>query len=186
MEKLAAKSRSSQAKVMGSIISISGAFVLTFYKGTPIVNAHKHLSLSLQDQINFLKSEDASWATGGILLMSDYILTSVWYILEGLFGKLMSNVIYAWTLNLKGAVFVTSFRPFQIVIAVAMGVLFLDDTLYIGSVVGAIIVSIGLYVVLWGKATEEIEEVVGGLESLTAENVPLLQNQRTETSEKNV
>ncbi|XP_047155623.1 WAT1-related protein At3g28050-like [Vigna umbellata] len=239
MEKLAAKSRSSQAKVMGSIISISGAFVLTFYKGPSIVNAHKHLSLSLQDQINFLKSEDASWATGGILLIADYILTSVWYILEedilrvfpdeltlvllynvtatiftanvglfaepsasawkiglnvslisivssGLFGKLMSNVVYAWTLNLKGAVFVTSFRPLQIVIAVAMGVLFLDDTLYIGSVVGAIIVSIGLYVVLWGKATEEIEEVVGGLESLTAENVPLLQNQRTETSEKNV
>jgi len=54
------------------------------------------------------------------------------------------------------------------------------------SVVGAIIVSIGLYVVLWGKATKEIEEIVGGLESPTAENVPLLQNQRTETSEKNV
>jgi len=44
----------------------------------------------------------------------------------------MSNVIYAWTLNLKGAVFVTSLRPLQIVIAVAMGVVFLNDTLYIG------------------------------------------------------
>jgi len=52
------------------------------------------------------------------------------------------------------------------------------------SIVGAIIVSIGLYVVLWGKATEEIEEVVGSLESPTTENVPLLQSQRTETSEK--
>lgn len=94
MEKLAAKSRSSQAKVMGSIISISGAFVLTFYKGPPIVNAHKHLSLSLQDQINFLKSEDASWATGGILLMADYILTSVWYILEvgSRFSRLRYNL----------------------------------------------------------------------------------------------
>ncbi|ESW23103.1 hypothetical protein PHAVU_004G018600 [Phaseolus vulgaris] len=237
MEKLAAKSRSSQAKVMGSIISISGAFVLTFYKGPSILNAHKHLSLSLQQPMNFLKSEDASWATGGILLIGDYILTSVWYILEedilrvfpdeltlvffysvtatiftttvglfgvpdasawkiglnvslisivcsGIFGKLMSNVVYAWALNLKGSVFVTSFRPFQIVIAVGMGVMFLDDTLYIGSVVGAIIVSIGLYVVLWGKATEEIEEVVGSLESPTTENVPLLQSQRTETSEK--
>jgi len=41
-------------------------------------------------------------------------------------------VVYAWALNLKGAVFVTSFRPFQILIAVAMGVVFLNDTLYIG------------------------------------------------------
>jgi len=44
----------------------------------------------------------------------------------------MSNVVYAWALNLKGSVFVTSFRPFQIVIAVGMGVMFLDDTLFIG------------------------------------------------------
>jgi len=41
-------------------------------------------------------------------------------------------------------------------------------------------------VVLWGKATEEIEEVVGSPESPTTENVPLLQSQNTETSEKNV
>jgi len=41
------------------------------------------------------------------------------------------------------------------------------------------IISIGLYVVLWGKATEEIEEVVGSLESPTTKNVPLLQSQST-------
>lgn len=54
------------------------------------------------------------------------------------------------------------------------------------SVVGATIVSIGLYAVLWGKAKEEIEEDVGSQESPTIENVPLLQSHRTETSEKNV
>nr|KYP50525.1 Auxin-induced protein 5NG4 [Cajanus cajan] len=239
MEKLAAKSRSSQAKVMGSIISIAGAFVLTLYKGIPIINAHTHLSLLLQRPIIFLRSEDASWAIAAILLIGDYFLTSVWYILQvdilkvfpdeltlvffynvtatilstavgffvvpnprawkvgldisllsivcsGIFGKLMSNVVYAWALHLKGAVYVTSFKPLQIVIAVAMGVMFLDDTLYIGSVVGATIISIGLYTVLWGKATEEIEEDVGSLGSPTAENAPLLQSYITETSEKNV
>ncbi|CAJ1946793.1 unnamed protein product [Sphenostylis stenocarpa] len=239
MEKLAAKCRSSQAKIVGSIISIAGAFVLTFYKGPSIINAHTHLSLLPQQPIKFLKSEDASWASGGILLIADYILTSVWYILEedilrvfpdeltlvffysvtatifsttvglfevpnasawkiglnislisivssGIFGKLMSNVVYAWALNLKGSVFVTSFKPFQIIMSVALGVMFLDDTLYIGSVVGAIIVSVGLYVVLWGKATEEIEEDVGNLESPTTENVPLLPSHRTETSENKV
>ena len=44
----------------------------------------------------------------------------------------MSNVVYAWALYLKGPVYVTSFKPLQIVIAVAMGVMFLDDSLYIG------------------------------------------------------
>jgi hypothetical protein len=48
------------------------------------------------------------------------------------------------------------------------------------SIIGAIIVSIGLYGVLWGKATEEIEEDVGTLESPSTENAPLLQSYRTD------
>jgi len=80
MEKLSAKSRSSKAKVMGSIISIAGAFVLTFYKGPSIMN-----SSSLHQSIGFLKSVDSSWVIAGILLMFDYFLSSLWYIL--LVGK---------------------------------------------------------------------------------------------------
>jgi len=77
MEKLAAKSRSSKAKVMGSIISIAGAFVLTFYKGPSIMN-----SSSLHQSIGFLKSVDSNWdVIAGILLIVDYFLSSLWYIL---------------------------------------------------------------------------------------------------------
>ncbi|XP_020232161.1 WAT1-related protein At3g28050 [Cajanus cajan] len=235
MEKLAAKSRSSQAKVIGSIISIAGAFVLTLYKGKPIINAHTHLSLLLQQPINFLKSEDASWAIAATLLIADYFLTSVWYILQadvlkvfpdeltivflynvaatitstviglcaanasawkigldislicivcfGIFGKFVSSVVFVWAIHLKGPVYVTSFKPLQIVIADVMGVMFLGDTLYIGSIIGAAIISIGLYGVLWGKATEDIEEDVGRSESATTENVPLLRGYKTEASE---
>ncbi|KAL5080089.1 hypothetical protein RYX36_008510 [Vicia faba] len=118
MEKLAIKSRSSNAKVMGSIISIVGAFVLTFYNGPSIWNS------SLLDQPNdFLKSVDSTWAIAGILLIVDYFLVSL-------------------------------------------------------CIIGATIISIGLYGVLWGKAKEEIEEDVGSLESPSTENAhaPLLQN----------
>ncbi|KAJ1384256.1 EamA domain [Sesbania bispinosa] len=239
MEKLAAKSRSSQAKVVGSIISIAGAFVLSFYKGPAIINAHTHLTSALHQSIRFLSSEDASWAIAGILLTADYFLVSLWYILQvnilkefpdeltlvfiynvtatilstivglltvsdasawkigldislvsilcsGIFGKLISNVVFAWALRLKGAVFVTSFKPVQIVIAVVMGVIFLGDTLHVGSIIGATIISIGLYAVLWGKVTEEVEEDVGSLESPTTENVPLLQSYSAETFEKKI
>lgn len=44
----------------------------------------------------------------------------------------MGNVVYAWSLRLKGPVFVTSFKPLQIVVSVAMGVMFLGDTLHVG------------------------------------------------------
>jgi len=77
MEKLAAKSRSSNAKVIGSIISIAGAFVMTFYKGPSIMN-----SSSLHQSIGFLKSVDSSWAIGGILLTIDFFLLSLRYIFQ--------------------------------------------------------------------------------------------------------
>ncbi|KEH24886.1 putative EamA domain-containing protein [Medicago truncatula] len=230
MEKLAAKSRSSNAKVMGSIISIAGAFVLTFYKGPPIMNFS-----SLHQSIGFLKSVDSSWdVIAGILLIVDYFLSSLWYILvvhimkefpdeltltllytttatiisivvallsvpnasawkiglnlslisivsSAIFGKFIGIAVCAWTVRLKGAVYVTSFKPLQIVISAGLGVMFLGDTLHVGSIIGATIVSIGLYAILWGKATEEIEEDVGSLESPSNENAPLLQSSRTHT-----
>jgi drug/metabolite transporter (DMT)-like permease len=55
-----------------------------------------------------------------------------YFFFQGIFGKLIGNIIYAWSVHLKGAVYVTSFMPFQIVISVALGVIFLGDTLHIG------------------------------------------------------
>jgi hypothetical protein len=77
MEKLGAKSRSSNAKVIGSIISIAGAFVLTFYKGPSIMN-----SSSLHPPIDFLKSVDSSWIVAGILLTVANFLVSLTFILQ--------------------------------------------------------------------------------------------------------
>lgn len=44
----------------------------------------------------------------------------------------MSSAVYAWAIHLKGPVYATMFKPLSIVIAVAMGIVFLGDTLHIG------------------------------------------------------
>ncbi|XP_061369728.1 WAT1-related protein At4g15540-like isoform X2 [Gastrolobium bilobum] len=105
----------------------------------------------------------------------------------GIFNKFLSSLIYAWAIHLKGPVYVAMFKPISIVIAVAMGVMFLGDNLHVGSIIGATIISIGFYTVMWGKATEEKEEEnVGNQESPTAENVPLLRSYKTVNSEKKI
>ncbi|PNX79700.1 auxin-induced protein 5ng4-like, partial [Trifolium pratense] len=93
-----------------------------------------------------------------------------------IFGKFLGCAIYAWAIHLKGPVYVTLFKPLSIVIAVVMGILFLGDTLHVGSIIGATIISIGFYTVMWGKATEEKEDGFGSKESQPIENVPLLQD----------
>ena len=53
------------------------------------------------------------------------------------------------------------------------------------SIIGAIIISIGLYAVMWGKSREETEEDVGSLESPSTYNAPLLQSCRTDETFEN-
>ncbi|MCH99392.1 nodulin MtN21/EamA-like transporter family protein, partial [Trifolium medium] len=84
----------------------------------------------------------------------------------------------------SGAVYVAMFKPLSIVIAVAMGVVFLGDTLHLGSLIGATIISIGFYTVMWGKATEEVVEDVPIHETTTTQNAPLLQSYKTEVENK--
>jgi len=47
------------------------------------------------------------------------------------------SVVYAWACRKKGAVYVAMFSPLGIVIALAMGIVFLGDTLYLGRYVCA-------------------------------------------------
>ncbi|KAG2715905.1 hypothetical protein I3760_03G100500 [Carya illinoinensis] len=67
--------------------------------------------------------------------------------------------VYVQTLVVrkKGPVFMTAFRPLAIVIVAIMGLFILGDVLYMGSIIGATLIVIGLYATLWGKEKEKAE-----------------------------
>ncbi|KAF9606969.1 hypothetical protein IFM89_030267 [Coptis chinensis] len=93
-------------------------------------------------------------------------------------GSVYRSIIHTWALNQKGPVYVSMFRPSGIVIAVAMGVTFLGDTFHIGSVIGAVVIAVGFYAVMWGKAKErEMVETNGVcISDPLTQTVPLLPN----------
>ncbi|XP_042024510.1 WAT1-related protein At3g28050-like isoform X2 [Salvia splendens] len=230
MEKVELSSRTSRAKLAGTIISISGAFVVTFYKG-PTINASFSSSPPSLHQL-VLDSPRSDWIIGSLFLTVEYMLVPVWYILvthimkeypseftiiffytssvsvlaaiagtfaepdsskwmirpnvalvsmlcSGVFNCCINNSVHSWALHLRGPVYVAMFKPLSIAIAAAMGVVFLGDTLYLGSIIGATIIVIGFYTVMWGKAQEEFGEFViettTDLESSMDQNHPLLQ-----------
>ncbi|XP_059452355.1 WAT1-related protein At5g07050-like [Corylus avellana] len=69
--------------------------------------------------------------------------------------------VYVQTLVIrkKGPVFMTAFRPLATVIVAVMGLLILGDALYLGSVIGATLIFLGLYATLWGKEKEKGDKV---------------------------
>lgn len=93
------KSRSSQAKMVGTIVSIGGAFVVTLYKGPSIIIPHSHPhapSFSLHQPLHILKSVDPNWALGGLLLAAEYILVPLWYIVQVTYKIINTIFIYIY------------------------------------------------------------------------------------------
>ncbi|MED6122019.1 hypothetical protein PIB30_035753 [Stylosanthes scabra] len=237
-ENITLRSLSSQAKILGSAVSIAGAFIVIFYKGPTILN--NDASPSPSPSLNSpLASSQWGWIWGGFLLALAYILVSIWYILlthviklypakmivvflftlfatiiaapvcflaennlsawtlkpditlvaitySGFFCTFFTTVVSTWCLHLKGPVYVSIFKPLSIVIATTMSVIFLGEALYLGSVVGAVILAAGFYSVIWGKAKEEelLEDEnhlsgSGNSESQSNDKVPLLQSSKS-------
>ncbi|ONI30547.1 hypothetical protein PRUPE_1G257500 [Prunus persica] len=84
MEKLNWRSSSSQAKSFGAVVSITGAFVVTFYKGPAVI--HQRLS---SDPLSgpCLFSPKSHWVLGGSLLAAEAFMSSLWIILQALILK---------------------------------------------------------------------------------------------------
>ncbi|CAI8594449.1 unnamed protein product [Vicia faba] len=74
--------RTTQAKVWGSIVSISGAFIVTFYKGKSIIIAQDSSSPHLQQSNHILTSVDTNWVIGGLLLALSNILLTIWFVAQ--------------------------------------------------------------------------------------------------------
>ncbi|KAG7979571.1 hypothetical protein I3843_05G137000 [Carya illinoinensis] len=226
MEKLDWRSSSSLAKSLGAMLSITGAFIVTLFKGLPLLTTPSPSEASHQ-----LLLQMSNWVVGGLLLAADSVLASVWLILQalilkkypagliiaffycffvaiqsavvslvlerdfsswslqpnmrliavlysGMFGSAFQVGISVWCMHKTGPVFVAMFKPVGIFISIVMGVILLGDTLYLLSLIGAILIVIGFYSVMWGKAREQKmsgEAAVSNLDS-SRQKAPLLQN----------
>ncbi|XP_022773697.1 WAT1-related protein At5g40240-like isoform X1 [Durio zibethinus] len=235
LERVALRSSTSRAKIMGTVTSISGALLVVLYKGPKVFSSPPWTSSSVLLEWP-LESSESNWVIGGMLLAVAYLLFSFWYIIQiqvlemypaelivaffynlcaaiisapvsfiaesdlsswrlrpsiaviavlysGVFSS-FSSLVIIWTLHFKGPVYVAIFSPLSIAIAAFMSAIFLSDSLHIGSIIGAVIISMGFYAVIWGQAKEEDStEDDSGITSLgTSSNgkVPLLQSQEAE------
>ncbi|MCL7025313.1 hypothetical protein MKW94_027240 [Papaver nudicaule] len=103
-------------------------------------------------------------------------------IYSAFFGSVVTPTIQTWCLHKKGPVFVAMFTPVGIAVAAIMGVIFLGDTLHLGSLVGAVIIVLGFYGVIWGQSKEKkandkevnVTNAGDGVRPPPAQYVPLL------------
>ncbi|KAF8657754.1 hypothetical protein HU200_059914 [Digitaria exilis] len=78
----------------------------------------------------------------------------------GVFASGANFFLQSWCISLKGPLYSAIFTPMSAVITAILSTLFLNEELHVGSILGAITIIVGLYVVLWGKAEDETSKSV--------------------------
>ncbi|XP_058745209.1 WAT1-related protein At4g30420-like [Vicia villosa] len=76
---------------------------------------------------------------------------------SGIMGSGVALCFQAWCISMRGPLFSAVFNPLLTLIVTILATLLLHEKIYVGSLIGAIGVVIGLYIVLWGKAEEAVD-----------------------------
>lgn len=95
LEKVNIKSNGGRAKVIGTIVCVGGATLLTLYKGVPLFNQHSHLhttsesihAQSISTLSSILATKKARWTFGSLALVAGTVLWSSWFIVQSNIGK---------------------------------------------------------------------------------------------------
>lgn len=230
MEKLEMKKVRCQAKVVGTLVTVGGAILMTLYKGNVISffwSHHNYLHSTTSSNYYSFESTYQDWVKGSILLLFANLAWALFFILQAMtlrnytahlslttlvcfFGTLQSMAVtfvmenkasvwnIGWDMNLlasvyagivsssiayyvqgmimqkRGPVFVTAFTPMIMIIVAIMGSFMLAEKMYIGRVVGGVVMVVGLYSVLWGKYKDYKEKEAIIEESTMVEPVKLL------------
>ncbi|XP_027351464.1 WAT1-related protein At4g15540-like [Abrus precatorius] len=102
MEKVALRSSSTRAKILGSMVSISGALVVVLYKGPTILsNSSPQPSPTVDFPMG--STSQSNWVLGGSLLLIEYLLLPIWYIVQtSVMKKYPAEFIAVFMYNLSG------------------------------------------------------------------------------------
>ncbi|XP_019151403.1 PREDICTED: WAT1-related protein At2g39510-like [Ipomoea nil] len=205
----------SQAKILGTLVTVGGAMIMTLVKGPKIL-------LPWTQERGHIQSTTAAThqhpIKGAIMITAGCCFWACFFILQAitlrsypaglsltslicLMGALQCGVLTlaversntaVWALNWdikllaivyngiicsgvgyylsgvimkeKGPFFVSAFNPLSLVIVAIMGSFLLAEQLLLGSVLGACIIAVGLYLVIWSKSDNQDSPVLSNAE----------------------
>ncbi|CAA7032613.1 unnamed protein product [Microthlaspi erraticum] len=195
-----------RAKVLGTMICICGALVLTLYKGPALTRQNAQMQTQMTNGSTAATTQ--KWGMGSVMLIKSILIWSFWFIVQakisriypcqysstailsffgviqsallslisersismwvvkdsfevlallysGIVGSGLCYVGMSWCLRQRGPVFTSCFIPLIQVFAAIFSFSILHEQIYSGSVIGSVIVVVGLYILLWGKSKDD-------------------------------
>ncbi|KAL1289022.1 WAT1-related protein At3g30340-like isoform X2 [Arachis ipaensis] len=206
LESVKIKCKSGRAKILGTLVCIGGALLLTLYKGKALFNYSSATSIAKTGTSS--SSSSGRWTIGVVALILGTLFWSSWYIVQssiskrfpcqysstammtffgaiqaafisfsiqhhdfsiwvlkgklpiiavlfsGMIGSGLCFVGMSWCVKKRGPVFTAAFSPLVQIMAAMIDIPILHEQLHLGSVLGSMLVMMGLYILLWGKSKE--------------------------------
>ncbi|GMN57268.1 hypothetical protein TIFTF001_026376 [Ficus carica] len=202
LEKVSIGRVHSQVKVLGTIVTVGGAMIMTVVDG-PVLN-FPWSSAKKGDHTAANATNDGNSVKGAIMIAIGSVSSSCFLIIQAitlksypaeitltalicLMGAIEGTIAAlvlewrnpaAWSMHFnsmlgivcsgfayyvqgmamkeKGPVFVTAFLPLNLVIVAILSSSILAETMYLGMVIGAVLIVVGIYMVLWGKSKDQL------------------------------
>ncbi|RWR87743.1 WAT1-related protein [Cinnamomum micranthum f. kanehirae] len=200
-----------QSKILGVVLCLGGAVVLSLYQGPSLQILHWHVLLASRPGGSFIsfhgEEEMKTLVKGPLLMFLAFVAWSTWVIMQakmlkdykaklslttlqcllstiqtgviavafdrnldswrlgwnlqlisviycGLFVSGVSYWLQLWCIEKKGPVYVAMFSPLSVLITAIIAAVVWAELLYLGSILGGVLIIGGLYCVLWGKSKE--------------------------------
>ncbi|KAE8704198.1 Protein WALLS ARE THIN 1 [Hibiscus syriacus] len=207
IEKVRLDRKDGISKVIGTVLCVAGASVITLYKGPTIYSPVTPLNKPTPMFVSLGDSNGKNWTLGCLYLIGHCLSWSAWLVLQApvlkkyparlsvtsytcFFGLIqfliialvferdtqawmfhsggeLFTILYAgvvasgiafavqiWCIDRGGPVFVAVYQPVQTLVVAIMASISLGEQFYLGGIIGAVLIIVGLYLVLWGKSEE--------------------------------
>nr|XP_016493658.1 PREDICTED: WAT1-related protein At1g09380-like [Nicotiana tabacum]XP_033516873.1 WAT1-related protein At1g09380-like [Nicotiana tomentosiformis] len=194
------------AKMMGTVLSIGGAMMLSIYHGPRLPIGQPKINWKLLEGIAHHSSSGTNYL-GPLLVITSALSWSIWSIIQarvnqeyaatysstalmcfmasciclvfgfcfdhdlsdwslnsgvraistiysGVFCSALSYFVMSWCIQREGPFFVSIFNPLPIIVVAALSWLLLGEEIFTGTIVGSMLIVLGLFMVLWGNWVE--------------------------------
>ncbi|KAJ6775625.1 WAT1-RELATED PROTEIN [Salix purpurea] len=212
-ESVGIKKTSGQAKLLGTVVCVGGAMLLSFYHGHIINIGESSIHWNYADSTgNSSTDKKSNLVLGSLFIMASAVSWAIWFTVQakvslkfpapytctllmcfmgsiecvvigiganhkvsewslrspgrlvaalyaGIVCSALAFSLTSWSIQRKGALYVSVFSPLLLVIVAALSWALLHEKIYVGTAVGSILIVAGLYAVLWGKDKELKEEI---------------------------
>ncbi|KAL6131190.1 hypothetical protein ACLB2K_069566 [Fragaria x ananassa] len=153
--------------VLGSVFAAAGCFMWAswFLIQAKIGKSYpfQYSSTAILSFFGAIQSVILTLLTERSINMSMWVLKGKLEILSvtysGAVGSGLCYVGMSWCVKQKGPLFTSAFTPLIQIYVAMIDFSALHELIYLGSVVGSVLVIVGMYVLLWGKSNDDAKEI---------------------------